>query len=98
MSDAPSVQRIMCGRMYIRAGRIPHVRGSSSLEESYQRPRVSIIHVGRRAMPVCKTAAKYKENGARREVIADFRSRMWETTSAVALVVTNSVAKNESKG
>ena len=76
MSDAPSVQRIVCGRMSIRAGRIPHVRGSSSLEESYRRPHISIIHVGRWALPVCKTAAKYKENGARREVIADYRSRM----------------------
>ena len=36
MSDALSVQRIMCGRMYIRAGKIPHVRGSSSLEASYR--------------------------------------------------------------
>jgi hypothetical protein len=35
MSDAPSVQRIVCERRYIRAGRIPHVRGSSSLEESH---------------------------------------------------------------
>ena len=31
MSDAPSVQRIVCERRYICAGRIPHVRGSSSL-------------------------------------------------------------------
>ena len=33
MSDAPSVQRVRCECRYVRAGRIPHVRGSSSLEE-----------------------------------------------------------------
>ena len=31
---AEPVQRIMCKRRYVRAGRIPHVRGSSSSEES----------------------------------------------------------------
>ena len=36
MSDAPSVQRIICGRRYIRAERIAHVRGSSNLEASYR--------------------------------------------------------------
>ena len=35
MSDAPRVQRIVCERRYIRAGRIPHVRGSSSLEDNH---------------------------------------------------------------
>jgi hypothetical protein len=31
MSDAPSVQRVRCECRYVRAGRIPHVSGSSSL-------------------------------------------------------------------
>jgi hypothetical protein len=31
MSDAPSVQRVRCECKYVRAGRIPHVSGSSSL-------------------------------------------------------------------
>jgi hypothetical protein len=33
MSDAPRVQRVRCECRYVRAGRIPHVRGSSSLEQ-----------------------------------------------------------------
>ena len=31
MSDAPSVQRVKWECKYVRAGRIPHVSGSSSL-------------------------------------------------------------------
>ena len=75
MSDAPSVQRIMCRRIYIRAGSIPHVRGSPSLEGSYRQAHISIIHVGRWALTVCNTAATYKESGARREMVTDLRSR-----------------------
>ena len=59
--DAPSVQRIMCGRMYIRAGRIPHVRGSSSLEASYRQPHMSMMHVGRMAATAFKIATMYKQ-------------------------------------
>ena len=40
MSDALSVQRIMCKRRYVRSGRIPDVRGSSSLEESYRQSHI----------------------------------------------------------
>ena len=36
MSDAPSIQRIICGCRYICAERIAHLRGSSSLEASYR--------------------------------------------------------------
>ena len=76
ISDALSVHRIMCKRRYVRALRIPHVRGSSSLEESYLQPHISIIHVGRWALTMCKTAAMNKRNGAHREMVTDLRSRM----------------------
>jgi len=76
MSDALSVQRIACGHMYICAGGIPHVRGSSNLEASYQQQHISIKRVGRRALTVCKTAAKYKENDTRRKMVTDLTSRM----------------------
>jgi len=89
MSEAPRVQRIVYGRRYICAGRIPHVRGSSSLEASYRQAHISIVRVGRRALTVCKTTAMYQENGARREMVTDLRNRMGETTSAVTFVVRN---------
>ena len=47
MTDAPSVQRIIRERRHICAGWIPHVRGSSSPEESYRQLHISILHVGR---------------------------------------------------
>jgi len=76
MSDTPSVQRIVCGCMYICAGRIPHVSGSSNLEASYRQQHISIKHIGRRALTMCKTAAMYIENDARREMVTDLTSRM----------------------
>jgi len=76
MSDVMSVQRIVCGRTYIRAGRIPHVRGSSNLEASYRQQHISIKRVGRRALTVCKTAAMYIENDPRREMVTDLTSHM----------------------
>ena len=39
ISDAPRVQRVRCECRYVRAGRIPHVRGSSSLEQWQSRIR-----------------------------------------------------------
>jgi len=73
MSDAPSVQRITCEHRYVRAGNIPHVRGSSSLKQSYRQPHIGNIHVGRWALAACKTAAMY---GARQELVTDLKSRM----------------------
>ena len=76
ISNAPRVQHIMCKYRYLRAGRIPHVRGSSSLEGSHPQLHISIIQVGRWALTVCKTAAMYKRNGAHREMVTDLRSRL----------------------